>query len=107
MLRSLDMRQGGADTLAEHGYLDGPRVRVVLVGDEVETWRRDCRCANACGCWEAVGRRPATDEDLAAFADAQRPIRGRTPPPATPLHEALVRIAPKGQQELGLGGGAP
>lgn len=98
-----DLRQGGADTLAAAGYMDGPRVRVLLVGDEVEIWRRTCRCAGDCRCWEWAGRRPATDADRAAFADAQRPIRGRAPA-ADPdrLSEALTRIAPRGQQELGL-----
>lgn len=95
------MRQGGALALERAGYLDGPRVRVLLVGEEVETWRRACRCVNDCRCWTWAGRRPATDEDRAAFADAQRPIRGRdgAPEPES-LHEALLGIAPRGQQEM-------
>lgn len=101
---SLDLRQGGALALERAGYLDGPRVRALLIGEEVETWRRTCKCRSDCRCWTMAGRRPATEEDRRAFAEAQAVAPPKAPARETPLHESLVRIAPRGQQELGLGG---
>lgn len=67
-------RQRQARALEALGFLDGPAVRYFLRGDVLEVWRRECRCAEECDCWELAAPIPATEAHREAFFLAERPM---------------------------------
>lgn len=83
-------RKSLAQTMAAMGFIDSPYVRYFLRGDKVEVWRRDCRCASECNCWEFAGTQTATDQDREAFFVAQKP---EAPKPAPkPLENTVAEV---------------
>jgi len=53
------------------GFVDRMSARHFLMGEQIESWGRDCKCAGECDCWEFTGRRPATTEEMIMFRKAQ------------------------------------
>ena len=85
-----ERRQRLAAEMALQGCLDSPFVRHFLRGDQMEVWRRTCRCPTDCDCWDYACTRPATAEEQTAFAVAQQPGPPRAQAEGT--EDLLARI---------------